>query len=174
MHWKKKYLNFFTQGTHLLIFTSVESHFALEVAKGVHWTNFSGYYGILTSIYRNIFNLYNSTYLGIFNFFLLIRAHVAYYCILNWQCYSEKCGWLADVRIAKSCFHPVTLAVPCTDHGSSTAVELTASYGFRFRKGRQFKRGGPKKHTKIHNVEYFDDKRFQTCTPPAFREINNE
>ena len=58
-----------------------------------------------------------------------------------------------------------------TDHGSSTAVKLTASYGFWFRIGRQFKRGGiegHRRHTKIHNVEYFDERRFRTAHHPRF------
>ena len=79
-----------------------------------------------------------------------------------------------DVRIAKSCFHLVTLVVH-TDHGSSTAVELMASYGFWFRIGQQFKRGGiegPKEHTKVCNVEYFDKKRFQTAHHQAIQVIN--
>ena len=49
--------------------------------------------------------------------------------------------------------------------------------GFGSIKMRQFKRGdieGPKKHTKVNNVEYFDEKRFQTCTPPAIQIVHKD
>ena len=79
------------------------------------------YYLYLKQTNCTRFSFY-SICLGIGIFYFSIRANVYILLYTKLTVLLRKCGWLADVRIAKSSFHPVTLVVlyKCTytDHGS--------------------------------------------------------